>query len=270
MRIKLRPPYTDYTFFREKRGLDSVEYAIDLSILAYSDVDFILKLFGIKDAQRGPELTMYQWVVGDNTTSTCNMPNPLEMYILNKANTQVLILVYEDVTLVVFRGTLGIKNWESDLDAFMTHDGFHRGFWDIWTQVSEFVKDHTFAKEVVLTGHSLGGAMAAIAATQLKDTCVIKHLVTFGQPRFGNHNATNMIDHGAIQKYSRYINGDDIVPTVPLRHFGFIGVGDVIELPTTKHNWWDISTEFPYIFTEEVFNHIPTLCYAEYIWKGAK
>lgn len=95
---------------------------------------------------------------------------------------------------------------------------FHRGFYGAYRrlhQASEWILDK-YASEVdewIVTGHSLGGAMANIACLKLQQLEKPK-LITFGAPRWGNRDACWL----ASQETSlmlRFRNGSDIVPLLP-------------------------------------------------------
>jgi predicted lipase len=66
-------------------------------------------------------------------------------------------------------------------------------------------------------GHSLGAALATLAADRLPD---VQGLYTFGSPRVGDKGFQA---HFRVKAY-RLVNGKDIVPTVPgegpFRHVG--------------------------------------------------
>ena len=70
--------------------------------------------------------------------------------------------------------------------------------------------------QVIFTGHSLGGAMAAIMAYFAKINGVTNHVVllTFGQPRTGNDVFNNEVMK-VVDKVFRVVRSGDIVPTIP-------------------------------------------------------
>mmetsp|Transcript_22729 Transcript_22729/g.51993 ORF Transcript_22729/g.51993 Transcript_22729/m.51993 type:complete len:404 (-) Transcript_22729:194-1405(-) len=67
-----------------------------------------------------------------------------------------------------------------------------------------------------ITGHSLGGAMAVLAAFWLRETHNEQKVsvYTFGQPRVGNYALSVHID-SRLPEYYRIINAADIVPHIP-------------------------------------------------------
>ena len=65
-------------------------------------------------------------------------------------------------------------------------------------------------KKIILTGHSLGGAVAMIlGALMTRDEIPPKQIVTFGAPRCGR---LKILDGVSVTQYR---NGKDVVPLVP-------------------------------------------------------
>ena len=70
----------------------------------------------------------------------------------------------------------------------------HEGFFKSWNDVKKQVMAKLQALRAIkaedgiyVTGHSLGGAMAALAAAEIQDNMHgVKQLITFGEPRAGN------------------------------------------------------------------------------------
>ncbi|HSU67742.1 MAG TPA: lipase family protein, partial [Tepidisphaeraceae bacterium] len=83
---------------------------------------------------------------------------------------------------------------------------------DLWPLISAKLP-HTSSARVWVTGHSLGGAMATLAALRLATEGLdVRGVYTFGSPRVGNDEF--------YAKYSvphyRLVNNNDVVPHVPL------------------------------------------------------
>ena len=73
----------------------------------------------------------------------------------------------------------------------------------------------------MVTGHSLGGAMAILAAADIKLTFHrVDEVYTFGQPRVGNAAFAKWFETQIPQTY-RLVHNADIVPHVPPSNFGF-------------------------------------------------
>jgi hypothetical protein len=114
----------------------------------------------------------------------------------------------------------------------------HSGFMTSWRNTRCIVMPHvetalnTFPEyELVLVGHSLGGAVAALAALELQARGYDPHVTTFGEPRIGNaalayfldkrfNMASNSTDP-EILKYRRVTHMDDPVPLLPLEEWGY-------------------------------------------------
>ena len=91
--------------------------------------------------------------------------------------------------VLVFRGTAGrLANWLTNFDAFPvpwpSGGNVHRGFGDlmtgIWEEIEPVLK--TVTRPLFYTGHSLGGALATLAAALAAPRAVY----TFGAPRIGD------------------------------------------------------------------------------------
>ena len=102
--------------------------------------------------------------------------------------------------IVAFRGSSNIKNWIDDFDFFqipytkcvgcLMHNGFYLGYLTIShtmkSQIQLLLSKYR-GSSIYVTGHSLGGALATIAALDIKHTYDVPIKVyTFGQPRVGN------------------------------------------------------------------------------------
>lgn len=79
---------------------------------------------------------------------------------------------------------------------------------------------HQERPKIWVTGHSLGGALAALAAVSLKCRGFnIAGLYTFGQPRVGDwafsKAALDTLNHPHPIPVERYANNNDIVPLIP-------------------------------------------------------
>ncbi|MCP5084899.1 MAG: lipase family protein [Alphaproteobacteria bacterium] len=94
---------------------------------------------------------------------------------------------------IAVRGTIDKVNWKTNMDTLGVHDKrsgilMHRGYSAAARTIYRDLKPRlkkTFTTN--LTGHSLGGAVAAILATYLFDEQYkLGRVYTFGQPKFTN------------------------------------------------------------------------------------
>ena len=135
----------------------------------------------------------------------------------------ILVSDIENHFLVLaFRGTekKSVKDIKTDIKAKMTNDGIdgkiHTGFKEAFEHVHEkiesILKEDTFKdKPLFITGHSLGGALATIAAKRLVHTGNIAGCYTFGSPRVADAEWISSIK---VPLY-RIVNACDGVTLIP-------------------------------------------------------
>lgn len=141
--------------------------------------------------------------------------------------------------IVSYRGTVAksITNWVEDLDAKQVpvwtaacpgcavHSGFWNSYQSVSSQVLSAVKSLRSAfpaAGLVLTGHSLGGSLAAITAIDFSISYGIKtsRVVTYGEPRVGN-DAYAAFFQRTVPEAWRVTHNKDIVPHAPPAWMGF-------------------------------------------------
>ncbi|KAL7752760.1 hypothetical protein RI367_001762 [Sorochytrium milnesiophthora] len=146
--------------------------------------------------------------------------------------------------VVVFRGTLTLVNWLNDLTFFKYEyaggrpAGFHnqsvkvhRGFWSSYDSIrANMLSSLTQALRanptytVMFTGHSLGAAVATLAAVDVMVKVNLParqvKLITLGSPRVGSSAFVDMFSSLNIT-VDRIVEENDLVPHVPPRKFGF-------------------------------------------------
>ena len=89
--------------------------------------------------------------------------------------------------------------------------------------VAVCLENDIYYKNIVLTGHSLGGAVAQIVGSLLKrDEIAVKEVVTFGAPRSGRLKILDAVP------VTQYRHGKDIVPILGMcrRHNKLVEFGD--------------------------------------------
>lgn len=139
--------------------------------------------------------------------STCS-PTSLTHHELTIAhstqNTDTTGIVARDDTtktiVITFRGSQSLRNWLANVqlllkdvpeycDGCQVHTGFHEAFLEGFpTVLAAFtsLKTENPGYRTVVTGHSLGGAIATITATELRRLGNEVDLYTYGSPRVGN------------------------------------------------------------------------------------
>ncbi|KAF7508723.1 hypothetical protein GJ744_008970 [Endocarpon pusillum] len=158
----------------------------------------------------------------------------------NSLLTDVTGLVAVDSTnqkvVVSFRGSKSARNWLTNIDFIAIPSdiclfcGVHQGFWKSWvearprilTAVEEAVAQNP-GYGIVSTGHSLGGALATLAAANLRNSGYDVALYTYGSPQVGTQVTANYISNQPGGNY-RVTHTNDIVPKLPS---GVVGYGHV-------------------------------------------
>lgn len=130
------------------------------------------------------------------------------------------IVRHTDVGLcVAFPGTDNLVCWLADLNALPTSvagvGDVHRGFWQAWLTISASVVAAIDGNPVTLVGHSLGAAIALLAAAQMTINGNPPVAVyAFEPPRVSPGMAARTLL--ANVPLHLYRNGLDLVPDVPL------------------------------------------------------
>jgi hypothetical protein len=111
----------------------------------------------------------------------------------DRGSTQALGWEQDGHLCLAFRGTLGLRDWGVDLLALLygepaTHGGFALGWAGVRADVLRWIGTYPEATRppLVLAGHSLGGALAALAAFDLASSVTVAGVFTYGAPRAGS------------------------------------------------------------------------------------
>jgi triacylglycerol lipase len=150
---------------------------------------------------------------------------------------QAYLLKGTDSHVLSFRGTEVTQKSDvlADLKAGKNieacggkvHVGFKGEINKVWPAITIALAN---IDAVYVTGHSLGAAMATIAASRMQDR--VTALVTFGSPRVGNKE---FVDSVFVEHYRVQNNCDDVTK-VPFMLMGFTHHG--------THKYMDFNGEF--------------------------
>lgn len=195
------------------------------------------------------------WWLCEAATLAYSAPEQAEPIFENKAlferveflstggGSQCFVASNEDFAVVAFRGSELtprednshdfseiLKDWLRDFDirpsnsvpGATVHRGFADGVKELWEgqRLGDLIAALP-SRKVWFTGHSLGAALATLAAARAlaSEGGRLDGLYTFGSPRVGDavfaQNFTRMLA-GKGLTYYRFVNGDDVVTTVPL------------------------------------------------------
>ena len=108
-----------------------------------------------------------------------------------------------------------IKNATTDIKV---HSGWLNGYLKIRQSLWESVDD--IKMKLVIVGHSMGGSLATIAASDFS-TIFDVQLITAESPRVGNKQFVDIVENQVDTIY-RITNMNDIVPLLPGRNFNYV------------------------------------------------
>ena len=146
-----------------------------------------------------------------------------------ETDTQCQVWKLDDCTVIAFRGTSSLRDWITDAEFPLrpmtgSNGRVHEGFLRAWDNIQTLLLARVFPagtdkatlKPMVITGHSLGGALAALCAYCLNDLGLPIHSVyTFGQPRTGDAKFATAYSAELGDRTFRVVNENDIVPRTP-------------------------------------------------------
>ncbi|WP_087930276.1 lipase family protein [Streptomyces albireticuli] len=150
-------------------------------------------------------------------------PFPLE-------DTQAFTLASDHMIITAFRGTepAQIRDWLSDATTppwpgpgrtGYVHYGFGEALDSIFPDVKKALAEfRTDGQSVWFTGHSLGGALAMLAAARMyleEPRLRADGVCTFGQPRTCDRLLATAYNKGFKERMYRFVNNNDIVPQLP-------------------------------------------------------
>lgn len=133
-----------------------------------------------------------------------------------------------NMAIISFSGTMFDSEWTGDFDFRQQTPSYTKDS-NILVQSTinimyeslrhEFIKSFDTIKNdntlLVVTGHSLGGSLAALCFLDVIENEIVKNrvLYSFAAPRTGNYNFANIINHETA--VFRIVNTEDLPPTIP-------------------------------------------------------
>lgn len=169
-----------------------------------------------------------------------------------KTDAELLLYEFPDCIIVAFRGSedpldylqdakfrLVQLNYPAGDIAAEVHEGFLQDFDSISASLTSAIKSVP-SKPIFVTGHSLGGGIAILCASDfVRIGLPVAGVYTFGQPRVGDRLFASFYDTQKSETLSnlcsitwRVVDQNDIVPRIPPVIFGYRHCGNEIFLPT--------------------------------------
>lgn len=148
------------------------------------------------------------------------------------------------IAFVSFRGSSDPADWLADFDAipetYLPVTGFgqiHAGFQDVYELIRAGIAANLATatakcKQILVTGHSLGAALAVLAAPDIfrnmPPNTIEPRLTTFAGPRVGLSDFAAAFN-AAIESCFRVTNFLDIVPYVPPAPYVHVGTEILVD-----------------------------------------
>lgn len=130
--------------------------------------------------------------------------------------------------VVVFRGSYSVRNWIANLrialvdtpicNSCRVHDGFNQAWLERQSAIIKAVNSAMAAHPsyaLVITGHSLGAAVATIAGAYFRSVGHNCDIYTYGSPRVGNNAFANYASSTSQGSIYRITHLNDPVPQLP-------------------------------------------------------
>jgi len=152
-------------------------------------------------------------------------------------DTQAVVAAHGDHVVLAFRGTEGRKDFLTDLlfrklpfqaglagapTIGQVHRGFLAALDSVWNQVLTAVQGLGPDRPLFVCGHSLGAALAQLAAMRLvKHGRAVAAVYVYGSPRVGDAEFRDAYNSVLKRQTFLHVNDQDVVPTVPPRWTGF-------------------------------------------------
>lgn len=154
--------------------------------------------------------------------------------VLPLASTHCFVAGGPKATIVAFAGTdpVALANWITDFNARLQATGTAEGYAVavdvVWPRLKLLLEKSVLpGGKVVVTGHSLGGALAALTALRISTElrADVDTVYTFGMPRPGDPAFAELYNRQLGSNTYRLVHGEDLVPTVAPSELGFRHLG---------------------------------------------
>ena len=167
-------------------------------------------------------LAAYRWSEPDPRNLCTNKVTPFSD---PSSGTEGFVGSDGDMTIVAFAGSDSLKDWMTNAQCQMTeielpgdyflqvHKGFYSAYSTVGDRVQSLIEEHSEGKtkRLIFTGHSLGGALATLAALKCRVLDQPHKVITFGAPRVGSLALASYMRKNVI----RVVGGGDPIPHTP-------------------------------------------------------
>jgi hypothetical protein len=158
-----------------------------------------------------------------------------ETAFFSKGATQASIISGGTFHVLAFRGTERLDDWLRNVEVApaswsgggKVHSGFLRALDEVWKPVAAALR--SIHGPAFFTGHSLGGAIAVLAAARVSAAHRPLAVYTYGAPSCGNRTFAH--EHPLRDRIYRVVNNRDVVPhSLP----GYMHTGELHYITSDK------------------------------------
>lgn len=178
---------------------------------------------------------------------------------LRRGNHHCLLMRLDEGLVLAFRGTDEWADWATNLNLLpcstalgSVHQGFMTATELFWPELPALLQaEASPALPLFVTGHSMGGALALLAATKLHLELGVKiaGLYTFGQPSLAGDDFRERFSELSPFPCFRFVNRTDVV----------VDAGGMLYQPVGQQLYFDVDGELtvgPPSFRVELRDHL--------------
>lgn len=176
-----------------------------------------------------------------NAFKTMEFDKIKSFYFPPKENTASLCVAEKGNNIfVVIRGTQG-EEWYNNFRTGI--EDIHQGYYDTVDFIMPLIKEYANSpKNIVFTGHSRGGALSNLIASQLiSNGRQNVYAYTFACP---NNTARDDVYSKKFKNIHNFVYEEDIITQCPLKEWGYNRYGSTINFKIEEINYNKLKKEF--------------------------
>ncbi|KAK3236916.1 hypothetical protein CYMTET_52972 [Cymbomonas tetramitiformis] len=198
-----------------------------------------------------------------------------ECELFNNASSNIHGITYHDhaadIAYIAFAGNDSVRDFFRDLDFAKVaigeekrkrrvHRGFYSGYLSVCQDILKFIESFSKDTTVILSGHSMGGALAVICAYDLKTRfpkLPIK-VFTFGTPGVGNRRFKRAYNRLLRESTYTVYQPSDPIPKLPNQFIkSYWHVGTLLRIPDCplvgkQRDKRGFDYHFPYVYIKQL------------------